>query len=209
MDEAKLRLPAWLPWATTACLAAGVACLVELWMIERARNLLLKDEALLTQSAMKGQDNQLEAERIIGNREAQNLRAASKARGALRVALLAPPTPPTLETAAPVVGAAAWDPTDGKGTLRFFNLPAQAADKDYQLWLEGAGPRPARRCAVFHSQDGSGSADIQVGPVAAVETGSRFLLIEGTQGGSATLEEARAGGSIVLATPLPAGRISN
>src|ERR1035438_3088444 len=63
-DESRIELPAWLPWATTACLAALVACLGELWVIERARSQLLREEGMLTEAALKGMQNQLEAERI-------------------------------------------------------------------------------------------------------------------------------------------------
>jgi len=75
MDETKIELPAWLPWATTACLAALVACLVELWIIEKTRNQLLRDEDAIGQAALQAAQNQLEAERIVGRRELEQMRA--------------------------------------------------------------------------------------------------------------------------------------
>ena len=60
MDETKIELPAWLPWATTACLAALVACLLELWVIERTRNQMLRDEALMADASLRAARNQLE-----------------------------------------------------------------------------------------------------------------------------------------------------
>jgi len=49
----KTPLPQWLPWATTACLAALVACLGELWILEKARIQLLHDENQMTEAALK------------------------------------------------------------------------------------------------------------------------------------------------------------
>jgi len=69
MDEQKIPLPPWLPWATTACLAALVACLGELWILERARMRLMQEQVLLANAALKGAENQLEAERILDRRE--------------------------------------------------------------------------------------------------------------------------------------------
>ncbi|HEY5078754.1 MAG TPA: anti-sigma factor, partial [Opitutaceae bacterium] len=141
MNETRIELPGWLPWGTTACLAAVVACLVELWTIERARNQLLRDEGQLSESAMHGMGNQLEAERIISQREIEGLRAAAASRGVIRVVLLAAPP-----GAVPAIGALAWDTADGSGVIRVSGLPVQAPERDYQLWIEGAGA-PAR-CAV-------------------------------------------------------------
>ncbi len=62
MDEPKTTLPTLLPWAATACLAALVACIGELWIIEKARMRLVQDQNLLAEAALKGTENQLEAE---------------------------------------------------------------------------------------------------------------------------------------------------
>jgi Anti-sigma-K factor rskA len=209
MDEPKIELPAWLPWATTACLAAMVACLVELWMIERARNQLLSDEGRLAESALKSMDSQLEAERIISRKEVENLRQSPKGMGALHVALLAPPSPVVPRNGASIVGAVVWDPVDGKGVIRVSGLPGEAPERDYQLWLDGPDLQTPARCAVFHSDTGSGGTEVHLDPLSAERKGSRFLLIEGPRGGSRTLDEAQAGGSIVLATPAGDGRISD
>ena len=75
MDETKIELPAWLPWATTACLAALVACLLELWVIERTRNQMLRDEALMADASLRAARNQLEEERIFTRREIDQLKA--------------------------------------------------------------------------------------------------------------------------------------
>jgi Anti-sigma-K factor rskA len=205
MDEPKIEIPPWLPWATTACLAALAACFIELWMVERARNQLLRDESQLSATAMMGIGNQLEAERIISRREIATLRPAPGSQGALRVALLAPA--PQGSPAA--MGALAWDPAEGSGVLRFSGLPPQAPGRDYELWLDGAGPHRPARCALFHADAGNGEAAVRMPPGDAAAPEDRFLLIDGARGGSQSLAEAQARGSIVLATPLAAGRISN
>lgn len=77
MDETKIELPAWLPWATTACLAALVACLLELWIIERTRTQLLRDEALVADANLRAARNQLEEERILTRREIEELKSGA------------------------------------------------------------------------------------------------------------------------------------
>jgi hypothetical protein len=201
-DESRIELPAWLPWATTACLAAVVACLVELWMIERARNQLLADQGQLARSEAQALGNQLEAERIISRREIEGLRPGAAPRARVRVALLTAPSP-----AGAAVGAVAWDAADGSGSVRIQGLGEPDPGRDLQLWLEGPGQALPLRCAVFHAQEGSSEAGVRIAPPSSAD-GARFLLIEGPRGGSRTLQEAKGGGSIVLASPLPAGSIS-
>jgi hypothetical protein len=204
MDESTIALPSWLPWATTACLAALVACLGELWIIERAQSQLLREQCMLAEAELKGAQNQLEAERILNRRELAVLRSADGPPAELRVALLLPPEGgPT-----PALGIVAWDGTRGRGLIRLSGLPEQNPQQDYQLWLEGPGPGIPYDCGVFHApaQDGAGDFAVRItGPVAP---GSRFVLFNGSKGGARTLVEARAGGSIVLASLPFAGKIS-
>jgi len=87
MDETKIELPAWLPWATTACLAALVACLLELWIIERTRTQLLRDEALVGEASLRAARNQLEEERILTRREIEQLKAGAAASSDAQVPL--------------------------------------------------------------------------------------------------------------------------
>jgi len=202
MDESKFELPAWLPWATTACLAALVACLGELWIIEKARSELLREDGLLAEAALKGLENQMEAERIVSRRELDGLRAAAAPRGQLQTALLLAPG----ANRSGAFGAVAWDPAGGRGLLRLSGLPAQPPERDYQLWLDGPGT-PAE-CGVFHSSPRDGGDEVAVSLAGPIAPGCRLVLIDGAKGGARTLAEAEAAGSIVLAT-LPAdGNIS-
>ena len=165
--------------------------------------------AALAASAMQGMGNQLEAERIISRKEVEILRAAARRGGPLRMALLAPPFPVAPQNGVPLMGAVTWDPADGRGVIRVSGLPVQVAERDYQLWLDGPDPQIPARCAVFHGDAGGGGADVHLDPLAAAKKGCRFLLIDGVKGGSGSLADAQSGGSIVLATPLGDGRISD
>jgi hypothetical protein len=202
MDESKFQLPAWLPWATTACLAALVACVGELWFIERARSQFLRDQGLLAETEIKGAENQLEAERIVDRRALESLRAGTGRE--LQVLLLEPPRDG--DSAAPMRGAVAFDPSDGSGLARLSGGAAQPQGRDYQLWIDGPGPAYPADCGVFHGGGGGGTlARIALG--APLVPGCRLILVDGASGGARTLPEARAGGSIVLASPPYTGSI--
>jgi hypothetical protein len=193
MDAPKYELPAWLPWATTACLAALVACLAELHFIEKSRAELLREQAELAESAVMAAQNQLEAERILDAWQLRDLGGAPGPGGALQVILLGPTEP-----GAPARGVAVLDPASGRGQLSLFGEFRQPPERDFQLWVDGPGPGYPAPCAVFHSRrPGGGEA---VGIRALVAPGSRLILIDGPRGGSGSLAEAEAGGSIILAS---------
>jgi Anti-sigma-K factor rskA len=205
MDETKIQLPAWLPWATTACLAALVACLVELWVIEKSRTALLRDQGLLAEAALKGAENQLEAERIINRREVDALRSAP---GPNAVLMLAPEGAAEARPGnGPAWGVVIWDPARTHALLRFAGLPAEAADRDYQVWRDGPEPGLPAACGLFHADEGNDKAAFAVELVSPGAPACRFILVDGPKGGSPSLEEAKAKGSIVLATPSPAEKI--
>lgn len=199
MDETKIALPQWLPWATTACLAALVACLGELWMIEKTRNQMMRDESLLNEAALKAAQNQLEAERIVDRRELDEFRSAPGP----RVAFLAAPAAGEPKTAGPGSpwGVVTWDPAATHAVARFSGLPALAPDREYQLWLGVPGPNPPVFCGAFHEDSAEGIPFDLRAPAAP---GCRILLVDGQKGGAPSLDEATAGASIILATlPLP------
>jgi len=192
-DPPRTELPPWLPWATAACLAALVACLGELWIIEKTRSQLLSEQAALAGAALKAAQNQLEAERIVSGREIAGLRAAPGAQAALRAALLFPPAGPP----GGACGAVAWDARGG-GLVRLHGLPAPGPDSDYQLWLEGPGA--AADCGVLRAPPAQPADGFAVRVPAAPAPGGRFVLAKVARGGAASLAEAEARGSIVLAS---------
>jgi hypothetical protein len=196
LDESKISLPPWLPWATTACLAALVACVGELWLIEKTRAQFLREQVLLSDAALKDSENQLEAETILEKREFADLRAATGSEGVPAVVLLRA----SEAGAARAWGVVIWD-AEGKGALlRLSGLAAQADGHDYQLWLEGPGAGYPAACGTFHGAAAGEVTGIAVRLPMPYTAGCRFTLIDGKKGGAPTLDEARSGGSIVLAT---------
>ena len=199
MDQPRIELPSWLPWATTACLAALVACLAELWFIERARTELLRDQGQLAQTALKGAQNELEAERIVERRAVEGARGGNGAGLALRVMLLSPAGAPA--AGAPAMGAVVLDAADGSGLLQLEGVAAQPAGRDYQLWADAQGGAYPADCGLVHASPGAGAPVIaSFRAPAPVPPGCRFLLIDVPGGGARSLGEAKARGSIVLAS---------
>ena len=196
MDEDKIPLPPWLPWAATACLAAMLACVGELWLVERARGHLLRDQVLLSESALKAKDNQLEAERILGKRELGEARSATRGAG-FGVELLAPPQDPRPTG---VWGAVVWSADGDHALLRLSGLPAAKPGRSYQLWLDGPGQDFPVSCGLLGPATPENEGGFPVALPSPLEPGCRFLLFECASEGSKTLESARSGGSIILAS---------
>jgi hypothetical protein len=205
MDETKIALPPWLPWATTACLAALVACFGELWIIERTRSHLMRDEILLNEASLQAAQNQLEAERIVSRREIGQLRSGSAPD---TVAILGAPATGDPFAAGNPWGIVVWRAGNMDARIRFLGLAATRSDRDLQLWVEdSSGGEIAHRGMPPASREGEVFLDLHF--VSPVPAGYRILLIDGKKGGAATLGEAKAEGSIVLATVPRPGKISN
>ncbi len=159
---------------------------------------------MLTEAALKGMQNQLEAERIVNRRELAGLRAASGQQAGLRVALLLAPEGSPARAPVFRFGAVAWDPAGRRALLRLYGFAEQLPERDCQLWLAGPGTGNPSSCGVFHAPPGDDGPGIAITISGALAPGCRFLLVDGPKGGARTFEEAQAGGSIVLAT-LPLG----
>jgi hypothetical protein len=206
MEDPKPALPALLPWAATACLAALVACVGELLFMEKARTRLLRDENLLSQAALKSSENQLEAERILGRRERAEFGVARGTGADLRVMLLTPMLP-----VSPIVapsGAVVVDPGTNVCLLRVSNIPGERPDRDFQLWLLGPGPNYPADCGTFHSFP-PGNACVCLKPPQPVVDGCTFILVYGGKGGAKTFKEATSNGWIELATRPQPGNITS
>jgi hypothetical protein len=196
MDENRIPLPEWLPWAATAVLAALVASLGELWMVEKTRTQILRDDNALASTELKAVENQLEAERIINRREVQELGSASVSQSDLGVAFLVPPPGRPIGGSGVVV----WRLAGRAGVFSFSGLRKGRPDGEYQLWLIPTDSGQPSSCGVFAPPDGPGSSRITIDLPSAVAEGCGFALIFGNRGGAATLEGAVSTGSIVLAT---------
>jgi len=198
MDDDKNPLPSWLPWATTACLAALVACLGELWILEKARLGLMRDENLLAAAALKGAENQLEAEHILARR----LRSAQGTPGneiPIQVELLQPPSTGSA-SGTPPWGAVAWESETGSAVIRFSGLQDPGPERAYELWLEGTGQGYPHRCSTLAFDGAPGPHSFRVDPANPVADGCRFLLILCKKDGGTPPALTLPEGPIVLAT---------
>jgi hypothetical protein len=208
MDETKIEIPGWLPWATTACLAALVACLGELLVVEKARNQLQRDQGLLADTAVKGMENQLEAERIVSRRA---LEAAGRPAGSvagLQVILLSPPAGMPPPGRAPAAGAVVLDAAGRRALVRLSGAPQQDPGLCYELWIEGPGPGYPADCGAFRTaaRDDDPAAPIDL--PAPFAPGCRFVLVEVPSGGTRPPAGAGPSGPIVLASDPAGGKIS-
>lgn len=206
MDEPKTTLPTLLPWAATACLAALVACIGELWIIEKARMRLVQDQNLLAEAALKGTENQLEAERILNRREREQYAAARAAGADTKVVFLSAPN--SASPGAPASGAIVVDPVASVCLLRASFEPREDPDRDFQLWLLGPGSGYPRDCGTFHAFP-EGDSCVQMKLPQPFADGCYFILTYGTKGGARTFEEATSRGMIELASRPQPGKITN
>jgi Anti-sigma-K factor rskA len=206
MDEPKTPLPTLLPWAATACLAALVACIGELWIIEKARMRLIQDQSLLAGAALKATENQLEAERILNRREREQYATARAAGADFKVVLLSAPNAVSPEM--PASGAIVVDPAVNVCLVRVSFKPGEDPDRDFQLWLLGPGPGHPRDCGTFHSFS-EGDSCVQLKLPQPFADGCYFILTYGIKGGARTLEEATSRGMIELASRPQPGKITN
>lgn len=196
MEDPKNPLPPWLPWATTAGLAALLACVGELLTLEHARSRLLRDQNLLAEAALKGAENQLEAERILERRE-----LAEAGLSGLGIELLGAVTGSAAGQAPR--GVIVWEPGGRRAVIRVSGLPDPGPDGAYQLWQEGPdGP-------VLCSELGAGAPEsaLAVSLRSPVAPGSRFLVVLGEKGAQVPSGERPREGSIVLATLPSTGKI--
>ncbi len=206
MDESKFEIPAWLPWATTACLAALVACLGELLIVDKARNQLSRDQGLLADAAIKGMENQMEAERIVS---ARALAAAGQPAGSvegLQVILLSPPIGETAEARAPAAGAVVLEAAGGRALATLAGGQQSDPGRQYDLWLEDSGSgHPSFCCALGRASLGDTPA-MPFKLTAPLAPGFRFIVVSRPEGAARAPDGAETPGPIVLASTPVAGK---
>jgi hypothetical protein len=198
MEPDKPPLPPWIPWAATACLAAAVACVGGLLAVERQKGRIQSEELALSRDALAAAQNQLMAERIVARREIADL--AGKA-GAVALML------PAGGGAPPPIGTATTLPGRRTVAVTVYGLPPQAADHDYQAWVDG-GAGCSAASEAFHAGGAVAMRQLRIGLPADEPDGARFLLVDGRKGGFPSLPEALSSGSIVLASSAASPSIS-
>jgi len=178
--EARITaFPSWRSWlvvaslATAAGLAIATTWLGQRYLIVRSENDQLRQQAALADFALRSARNQLDAERLITRRALADDRARLAEAGRQLAALdqklksegdlahykLAALTS-LLGNSPQALAIAVWDPTAQKGILKVSNLPAPAADRDYQLWVIDPQYATPVDGGVFHVDPRTGEARI-------------------------------------------------
>jgi anti-sigma-K factor RskA len=183
------RPAAIIPWAIAAGFAIGCAWLGQLHLHNRAENSVLQDQLRLAEIELTSARHQLEAERILTNRQiADATEQLTQLREQLRMD--GDPAQFKIATLAAVPGnspqdlaIAVWNPTTQQGVLRVEKLPALASDKDYQLWLiDPAYPTPVDG-GVFTVDPATGHAQINFKPNQRVNNAAKFAISLERKGG--------------------------
>ncbi len=181
-----------LPWAAALVLALLAAWLTQRLLTEQSRARLLADQLALAEVALRSSQQQLEAERILAYRHAENLREQSTgaAPGAgLQLGVLTS----ALEAAPLAQAVAVWDPGRQEGLFRSEHLPPPGPGRDYQLWLSDPqypDPVDAGVLAIGQTAAGGQLRFTARRPVLAVHG---FAVTREPKGGA-----AKPGGPLVL-----------
>ena len=145
----------WFGWAAAACCALSAAWLGVLYVSNRADAALQRDTQAFNALALQSAVQQLEAERILTQRQRSlherelaaftqridkltartaDLSAQLKREGDLanlKITALAS----LLKNSPQALALAVWNPAKQEGVLQVEKLPALATDQDYQLWV--------------------------------------------------------------------------
>ncbi len=201
MEDPKPPFPAWLPWATAACLGALALCLGELWAVERAQGRLLRDEGRVAEAGLQGLRNQMEAERILSRRQIENLRSAGPL-GNVSAALLQPPAGIPAQHL-PRVGVVVWNESGNGAFVRFGGPGEPEPARDFQLWLLGDARSKPVLCGRIHAPPNGNADGSPVRLPADVADSDHFVLVEGTA------PPGSPGAAIVLASLPAPGKIDD
>ena len=96
----------------------------------------------------------------------------------LRIATLAS----QIQSEPDAIGAVVWDGTRQEGVLKVSNVPANAEDRDYQLWIVDPDYKNPVDAGAFHVAQ-AGSNDIPFKPRAHVTSASAFAVSLERKGG--------------------------
>ncbi len=97
----------------------------------------------------------------------------------LRIATLAS----QLQTAPDAIGSVVWDAQTQEGVLQVSNIPANAEDRDYQLWIVDPDYKQPVDAGVFHVKGGEVSRSIPFKPHAHIGEASAFAVSLERKGG--------------------------
>lgn len=171
-----------IPWAAAACLALSAGWLTQLYFVSRSEVAVLTSQQALADLALKSAHNQLEAERLLAQRQVADLTQQLKTQGdlaTLKITSLAS----LLNNSPQALAVAVWDPGRQEGVLQVEKLPALATDRDYQLWVvDPQYPAPVDG-GVFTVDARSGAARIAFKSKQPVKTINAFAVTLERKGG--------------------------
>jgi len=179
----------WLPLAAAAGFALVAVWFAQLHLVSRSENSLLHEQLALADASLRSARNQLEAERLLANRQLNDATQAIasldrqlREQGDLarfKIATLAS----LLGNSPQALAVAVWDPNAQEGILSVEKLPALAADKDYQLWvIDPQYPIPVDG-GVFTVDPQTGVARYQFKAGKPVRTVAKFAVSLERKGG--------------------------
>ncbi|MBI4624100.1 MAG: anti-sigma factor [Verrucomicrobia bacterium] len=171
-----------IPWAAAAGLALAAGWVAQLYYISRSEIALLTNQQALAELALQSARNQLEAERLLAQRQLSDLTQQLKAQGDLanfKITTLAS----MLNNSPQALAVAVWDPARQEGILQVEKLPALATDRDYQLWVvDPQYPSPVDG-GVFTVDARTGAARIPFKSKQPVKTIDAFAVTLERKGG--------------------------
>jgi anti-sigma-K factor RskA len=174
--------PAWIPWAIAAGLALTSAWLTQLYFTQKSESIAQHEQAALAQMEIQSVQNQLEVQHILASRQLADLQEQIKTSGdlsRLEIAKLVS----LLGNSPQARAVAVWDQATQQGVLTVENLPALAADKDYQLWvIDPKYPDPVSG-GVFTVDAHTGTARLAFHPGQLIATAAKFAVSCERKGG--------------------------
>jgi anti-sigma-K factor RskA len=174
-----------VPWAIAACLTLVSAWLGQRYASTRTELATVRTQAELVALSLQSTQQQLEAERILGERRAKDadqrvaeLKSQSDL-ATLKITALAS----MLQNIPQAQAIAVWDPRKQEGILDVQKLPALAANEDYQIWVvDPQYPIPVDG-GVFTVEPASGSCRVKFTAKQPVSVINAFAVTRERKGG--------------------------
>lgn len=178
-----------VPWAIAACLTLVSAWLGQRYASTRTELATVRTQAEMVAISLQSTQQQLEAERILGERRAKGaeqrvaqLSAELKSQSdlaTLKITALAS----MLQNIPQAQAIAVWDPRKQEGILDVQKLPALAANEDYQIWVvDPQYPIPVDG-GVFTVEPASGSCRVKFTAKQPVSVINAFAVTRERKGG--------------------------
>lgn len=158
MDQPLQRF---LPWSIAACLALACAGLVQLHLSSRAETELFRNQAALADLELRAARQQLEAERLLAQRERVDASLAS-----LQII-------PLTDAPAGATAIIVWNPSTQEGLLHIDRLPP-ASNREYRL--QATDPAYPDSVDVARFQVSTTPARVPFRPTKPLSSTARFTL---------------------------------